>query len=76
MSDAEDILRLALVHEHEAVSHYTQRIRQAEAMGELALAKRCGKLWWTSRSMRLIWPPLWGLKFLAIIMEAQQSGIS
>lgn len=39
VTDAEDILRLALVHEHEAVSHYTQRIRQAEAMGEYALAQ-------------------------------------
>lgn len=39
VTDAEDILRLALVHEHEAVSHYTQRIRQAEAMGEMALAQ-------------------------------------
>jgi bacterioferritin len=36
--DAEEMLRIDFESEHETISYYTQRIRQADAMGEFALA--------------------------------------
>ncbi len=72
----EEMLRFDLANENDTIRSYRERIGQAEALGEFALANRFARSWWMNRTIRLTLPPPWGKKFRTSEREGSPAAAS